>query len=246
VSTRRRPVTPAPSRSSGASAARAGWPKVATVPRPAAAALHQPPRHAQQVRTFVNSISKRPHLWLWFTFAAKSLERSVHHMLCLSMVLTCIILLPAVPAGSCADKETPGYSCALQKGWGQCNQYWMQQNNYCAKTCGHCSTTSPAAPAPRPAGTHSLHSIAQPPRGAFYLCARADAYLTHVSLCAVPSCGDKPTPNYSCAQQKAWGQCTASWLQQGGYCAQTCGYCAAPAPSAGAFCKFAPDPVQVD
>lgn len=65
-----------------------------------------------------------------------------------------------MPAGACTDVETPGYSCALQKGWGQCNQYWMQQNDYCAKTCGRCSAAPPAAaPTPRPTGImHCAHN----------------------------------------------------------------------------------------
>ena len=57
--------------------------------------------------------------------------------------------LPAAPASACVDKETPGYSCAQQKQWGQCGQGWMAQGGYCAKTCGRCTASTPA---PRPAG----------------------------------------------------------------------------------------------
>lgn len=34
---------------------------------------------------------------------------------------------------------------------------------------------------------------------------------------------DKPTPGYTCAQQKTFGQCSAGFMTQGNYCAQTCG-----------------------
>lgn len=86
---------------------------------------------------------------------------------------------------------------------------------------------------------HNLHVILA---GHLILCMCVQSRMNLIDTCpacAAPSCGDKQTPNYSCAQQKAWGQCTASWLQQGGYCAQTCGYCAAPAPSAGVPSKLA-------
>jgi hypothetical protein len=55
------------------------------------------------------------------------------------------------------------------------------------------------------------------------------------------SCSDKDTPGYTCAQQKSFGACSASWMTQGGFCARTCGRCsggsappAAPAPPANA------------
>ena len=245
----------------------------------------------------------------------------------------------AVPAATCSDIETPGYSCALQKGWGQCNQYWMQQNNYCAKTCGRCSAAPTAAgPTPRPTGTYyglrifarvaghtcrllrpmflgaiihiclSMHvlrvqhlhaGISRPRttaapsrrRGASARpagCSRAATAPRHVAtallrlplqvccacskvahdrkqpccwtnhaachiflchLCASrcdviaagASCSDKDTPGYTCAQQKSFGACSASWMTQGGFCAWTCGRCSggtappsAPAPSANA------------
>jgi hypothetical protein len=81
----------------------------------------------------------------------------------------------AVPAATCSDVETPGYSCALQKGWGQCNQYWMQQNNYCAKTCGRCSAAPPAAaPTPRPTGASRFAH-------AYMICR---SHLQFISCCA--------------------------------------------------------------
>ena len=49
----------------------------------------------------------------------------------------------------------------------------------------------------------------------------------------------KGSPQYTCAQQKGWGKCSASWMK--GYCKKTCGTCGgqthppagAPAPTGG-------------
>ncbi|DBA83264.1 TPA: hypothetical protein ACH3X2_006768 [Trebouxia sp. C0005] len=42
-------------------------------------------------------------------------------------------------SGSCSDNPpSKQYSCAQQKSFGKCNQSFMTQGNYCAKTCGRC------------------------------------------------------------------------------------------------------------
>jgi hypothetical protein len=47
---------------------------------------------------------------------------------------------------------------------------------------------------------------------------------------AAAGCTDVPPGGrFSCAQQKAFGKCTAVWLVQGGYCARTCGRPPCPA-----------------
>jgi len=39
-------------------------------------------------------------------------------------------------------------------------------------------------------------------------------------------CTDIPTPDeYTCEQQKGWGKCTADFIIDGGFCAETCGRC---------------------
>ncbi|KAK2078299.1 hypothetical protein QBZ16_004168 [Prototheca wickerhamii] len=47
-----------------------------------------------------------------------------------------------------------------------------------------------------------------------------------------PGCSDvPPSPDYTCAQQAAFGKCSAVWMVEGDYCAQTCGRCLIPTPS---------------
>jgi hypothetical protein len=48
---------------------------------------------------------------------------------------------------------------------------------------------------------------------------------------SVAACGDVKPPNtaYSCAQQKAWGKCSSSFMR--GYCLKSCGKCSSTAHS---------------
>jgi hypothetical protein len=71
-------------------------------------------------------------------------------------------------------------------------------------------TYKPVNPAPKPANPTP---IIPPPPGAVPPGTRA-------------ACTDQP-PNsqYTCAQQKQWGKCSASWMTSGNFCAKTCGRC---------------------
>lgn len=55
---------------------------------------------------------------------------------------------------------------------------------------------------------------------------------------APSTCDDKPTPGYTCAQQKSWGKCNETWMTGGGYCRQTCGRCQTAVPT----CEDKPTP----
>eukprot|EP01023_Acetabularia_acetabulum_P011774 TRINITY_DN15487_c0_g1_i2.p1 TRINITY_DN15487_c0_g1~~TRINITY_DN15487_c0_g1_i2.p1 ORF type:complete len:622 (-),score=58.55 TRINITY_DN15487_c0_g1_i2:256-2121(-) len=50
-------------------------------------------------------------------------------------------------------------TCEQRVSWGSCKEYWMQENNYCARSCGYCIPTSeqqapvPATPAQQPSPT---------------------------------------------------------------------------------------------
>jgi len=47
------------------------------------------------------------------------------------------------PEGDCTDVAPPGsYSCAQQKQFGKCNESFMTAGNFCASTCGRCSSGS--------------------------------------------------------------------------------------------------------
>ena len=51
----------------------------------------------------------------------------------------------AASSGGCVDTPPPGsFSCQQQKDWGKCSDVFMVQGNYCAATCGQCSSSRPS------------------------------------------------------------------------------------------------------
>merc|ERR1711971_105300 len=87
-----------------------------------------------------------------------------------------------------------------QKTFGKCTASWMK--GHCCQTCFQCRAPgcgggpSPPSPPPPP--------FPPSPPG--------------------PSCKDiPPSGGYSCAQQKSFGKCSASWMK--GHCCNTCFQC---------------------
>ncbi len=136
-----------------------------------------------------------------------------------------------VRAQTCTDTPPSSqYTCAQQAGFGQCNQPWMTQGNYCAMSCGRCGGGNPAA-----SSTPVTSQCTDNPPNAQYTCKQQAGYGQcnqpwmagycdqSCGRCSPPPqpCSDaQPTPQYSCAQQKAFGQCNEYWMTQNNYCAQ--------------------------
>eukprot|EP01026_Neomeris_dumetosa_P051200 TRINITY_DN4502_c0_g1_i12.p1 TRINITY_DN4502_c0_g1~~TRINITY_DN4502_c0_g1_i12.p1 ORF type:complete len:573 (-),score=54.31 TRINITY_DN4502_c0_g1_i12:645-2363(-) len=56
--------------------------------------------------------------------------------ICVILFFSCFIVFGQE---ECSDMQPSSeYSCAQQKGWGKCEENWMVQNNWCARTCGRC------------------------------------------------------------------------------------------------------------
>lgn len=152
-----------------------------------------------------------------------------------------------VRAQSCTDNPPSAmYSCAQQKQWGKCSQWWMTSGNYCAATCGRCSSSSTTA-------------CTDIPPNSQYTCLQQKGYgtcnaswMTSGNYCAttcgrcIPPptpCSDVPPgPDATCAQRKQWNQCNEYWITSYNYCAQvrtplliatTAGYQPAAASSSG-------------
>ena len=150
------------------------------------------------------------------------------------------------------------YSCAQQQGWGKCNASWMLSGNYCALTCGRCAQSAPSPsppppppppPPPRPkphpkphAKPHAKPHPKPHPKPhrkptvpgkipASCLSVQLQSVRTLNYACSAAACADVAPPpgQYSCAQQKGWGKCGASWMA--GYCLVTCGTCKASTPA---------------
>ena len=52
------------------------------------------------------------------------------------------------PGEACTDNPDPEQTCQVRKEWGNCEQQWMIDNDYCNRTCGRCDgdTVSPNTP----------------------------------------------------------------------------------------------------
>jgi len=83
----------------------------------------------------------------------------------------------------------------------QCDQPWVMSGMHCRATCGRCRLDASPPPSPSPTPSPSSASSAS------------------------SSCTDVVPSGVSCASHKAWGNCPAEWMKQGGFCARTCGRC---------------------
>ena len=52
-------------------------------------------------------------------------------------------------------------------------------------------------------------------------------------LCDAACADVAPSGGFTCAQQAAWGKCSADFMVAGGFCAATCGRCGSATPSNG-------------
>jgi len=119
------------------------------------------------------------------------------------------------PAIDCSvDVPVPGSSstCAQQRDWGQCGAPWMKES-FCARSCERCP-----APPPPPVAT----APPPPPPPAVWTGCGAD-------VPPPPSARRRMLSSPSCAQQAAWGKCSAPWMD--GYCTITCGRCEGQVPA---------------
>ncbi|GLC70469.1 hypothetical protein PLESTF_000985100 [Pleodorina starrii] len=149
---------------------------------------------------------------------------------------------------ACVDKVPPGgLTCTQRRATGNCASDWFKSGAWCAATCGFCTPVEPLPPLP-PAPTCSDKAV---PPGT-YSCLqqlqwgqctqpwmKANGWcLATCGLCAgqqqqqqqQPStpagCVDVTPPGgYTCAQQAAWGKCSADFMRSNNYCAATCNNC---------------------
>jgi hypothetical protein len=98
----------------------------------------------------------------------------------------------APPVSTCVDVPDPEQTCATRKEWGNCEQQWLIDANYCAKTCGRCTDDSPppVGTTPdepdqpdQPNETPMQDSRFPPLNGG------GDGHATRYWDCAKPSCG---------------------------------------------------------
>ncbi len=122
----------------------------------------------------------------------------------------------------------------LQKALGQCQAISGAAPNlpegFCQTTCGRCTcppgsssaTSSPAtSPPSNPQSPPSLPS--SPPVTTSVTIPTTSTPTSTPTPC---SCTDtQPDGKYTCAQQKAFGQCSAKFVTEQGHCQTTCGQC---------------------
>eukprot|EP01025_Chloroclados_australasicus_P033173 TRINITY_DN3376_c0_g2_i1.p1 TRINITY_DN3376_c0_g2~~TRINITY_DN3376_c0_g2_i1.p1 ORF type:complete len:925 (+),score=103.84 TRINITY_DN3376_c0_g2_i1:210-2777(+) len=95
------------------------------------------------------------------------------------------------------------YTCDQQKEFWQCEQNFMKQGNYCARTCGRCTpkdeTMVPTSP---------------------------DQPTEQQPNVDVEGCADIPPDSWhTCEEQKKFGQCKQHFMKSGRFCDVTCGRC---------------------
>lgn len=89
---------------------------------------------------------------------------------------------------SCVDVPDPEQTCATRKEWGNCEQQWLIDGDYCAKTCGRCTDNSTPPMSSMPDEPDQPEQPTQddrfPP-----LNGGGDGFATRYWDCAKPSCG---------------------------------------------------------
>ncbi len=100
------------------------------------------------------------------------------------------------PTETCVDVPDPEQTCATRKEWGNCEQQWLIDGDYCARTCGRCTSAQPGpepGPGPNPTSepgpgptqpTEPTTDNRFPP-----LTSGGDGFATRYWDCAKPSCG---------------------------------------------------------
>eukprot|EP01024_Parvocaulis_polyphysoides_P018427 TRINITY_DN18173_c0_g7_i1.p1 TRINITY_DN18173_c0_g7~~TRINITY_DN18173_c0_g7_i1.p1 ORF type:complete len:291 (-),score=67.72 TRINITY_DN18173_c0_g7_i1:201-956(-) len=129
-------------------------------------------------------------------------------------------------------------TCEERKNWGGCEKDWMMESFYCARTCGYCTfDASPQnynydnndpqikennyedqTPTPTKSPTKNQDKIQ----------ADFQKNQNQQKNNVDDTCMDTiPQDNVTatCQERKDWGGCKKEWMQQGNYCAKTCGFC---------------------
>ncbi|KAG2427679.1 hypothetical protein HXX76_012328 [Chlamydomonas incerta] len=154
----------------------------------------------------------------------------------------------------CTDVAPPGsqLTCAQVAAQGQCGSSAIRApadphaaviGGYCAVSCGRCVQGARACvDRVPPGGMSCAQRRAVGNCGSDWMragswCAASCGYCTPAQplppLPPAPTCTDVRVPpgTYTCKQQLDWGQCSQPWMAANGWCAATCGLCAAsPAP----------------
>ena len=94
-------------------------------------------------------------------------------------------------SGACTDEQPDSVSCQQQKQYGKCSEAWFISNNYCAATCGRCTSGSNPSPpsSPAPAGGCS---DAQPSDGTTCQLRQVRAALVTSALVTCPPARARP------------------------------------------------------
>lgn len=115
----------------------------------------------------------------------------------------------------------------LQKSLGQCNAISGAApgvpEGFCQKTCGRCTCTAASTPSTSSSNTPSTPSTPSPSTTT-----RSPSELTGTSQSKPTPCSctdTQPDSKYTCAQQKAFGKCSDSFVAGKGNCQITCGEC---------------------
>lgn len=100
------------------------------------------------------------------------------------------------PAETCVDIPDPEFPCAQRKEWGNCEEQWLIDADYCAATCGRCQPsgpppTEPSGPGPNNPTEPAPTQPSQPPTDSRFppLTSGGDGFATRYWDCAKPSCG---------------------------------------------------------
>ena len=136
--------------------------------------------------------------------------------------------------------------CLLQKSLGQCKAIAAAAPNlpegFCQKTCGRCTTSSgptSSSSTSSPSTTNSdspqtspspSQTTSSPPQATSSTSSSQTVTAAVIgssdSTPARCTCTDtQPDSKYTCTQQKAFGQCSQSFVLGQGHCQTTCGQC---------------------
>eukprot|EP01025_Chloroclados_australasicus_P066288 TRINITY_DN90_c0_g1_i4.p1 TRINITY_DN90_c0_g1~~TRINITY_DN90_c0_g1_i4.p1 ORF type:complete len:529 (+),score=51.73 TRINITY_DN90_c0_g1_i4:218-1588(+) len=109
------------------------------------------------------------------------------------------------------------FTCAQQKEFGKCCESWMSEHGYCAITCGRCIPVgSPVN------GDDDDDDGDDDDNGSSGVGGDDDDDDDDDSSCMDIA----PDSEYTCVEQKSFGQCSEGWMLESDYCAITCGRCA--------------------
>lgn len=104
------------------------------------------------------------------------------------------------PPDTCVDIPDPEQTCATRKEWGNCEQQWLIDADYCALTCGRCTPSQPGpgqqpGPGPQPGPSEPSGPGPTQPTGPTTdsrfppITSGGDGFATRYWDCAKPSCG---------------------------------------------------------